>query len=125
MTGRRREFSGAVGDGLRGRGISVNTACRFRTSTGAPGRSRSTGKGGCTDRLPLPVDVGAAVVDYLDEHGAHTVTIEHAVSFAVALTGVSPRWHALHLPAIRCFTRWADTVYPGVQIPRPGCCPLE
>lgn len=57
-----------------------------------------------------------AFVDYLDEHGAHTVTIEHAVSFAVAPTGVSPRCHALRLPAIRCFTRWAHTLDSGCAL---------
>ncbi len=60
-----------------------------------------------------------AFVDYLDDHGATTVTIEHAVGFAMAPTQVSARWHALRLSAIRCFTRWAHTLDPNVQVP-PG-----
>ena len=47
------------------------------------------------------------------------MTIEHAVGFAMAPTQVSARWHALRLSAIRCFTRWAHTLDPNVQVP-PG-----
>ena len=46
-------------------------------------------------------------VAYLAEHDADTITIEHALGFATAPEGASPRWQALRLSAIRCFARWA------------------
>lgn len=56
---------------------------------------------------------------YLDEHGADTITIEHALGFATAPAGASPRWQALRLSAIRCFARWAAASDPRIQVP-PG-----
>ncbi|OIQ78626.1 tyrosine recombinase XerC [mine drainage metagenome] len=66
-----------------------------------------------------------AFVDYLEDHDAPTITVEHAVKFAVAPSGVSPRWHALRLSAIRCFTRWAHTLDPDVQIPPARLLPAR
>ena len=53
-----------------------------------------------------------ALVDYLDDRGAPTLTVEHAVRFATAPSQASARRHALRLSAIRCFTRWAHTLDP-------------
>ena len=39
--------------------------CVWMTSTGAPGSSRSAARDRSTERLPLPHDVGEALVDYL------------------------------------------------------------
>ena len=66
-----------------------------------------------------------AFVDYLEDHDAPTITVEHAVKFAVVPSGVSPRWHALRLSAIRCFTRWAHTLDPDVQIPPARLLPAR
>lgn len=54
---------------------------------------------------------------YLHEHDADTITIEHALGFAIAPVGASVRWQALRLSAIRCFARWAATSDPSVQVP--------
>ena len=52
-------------------------------------------------------------VAYLAEHDADTITIEHALGFATAPEGASPRWQALRLSAIRCFAR--------CEVLRAGC----
>ena len=54
----------------------------------------------------------AQFVAYLRAHDAEAVTVEHALGFAMAPTGASPRWHALRLSAIRCFARWAVCIDP-------------
>jgi len=66
-----------------------------------------------------------AFVDYLDDQGAPTITAEHAVRFATSRPEVSPRYHALRLSAIRCFTRWAHTLDPAVQIPPDRLLPAR
>lgn len=62
---------------------------------------------------------------YLDEHDADTITIEHAVGFATAPDGASPRWQALRLSAIRCFARWAAASDPRVQVPPARLLPAR
>ena len=48
-------------------------------------------------------------VDYLSAVGAPAATVEHAVGFAMAPPGASPRWQALRLSAVRCFARgWTE-----------------
>lgn len=64
-------------------------------------------------------------VAYLAEHDADTITIEHALGFATAPEGASPRWQALRLSAIRCFARWAAASDPTVQVPQPGSYLLD
>lgn len=66
-----------------------------------------------------------AFVDYLEVHDAPTITVEHAVRFATAPPNVSPRWHSLRLSAIRCFTRWAHTLDPDIQIPPARLLPAR
>ncbi len=62
---------------------------------------------------------------YLDEHDADTITIEHALGFATAPDGASPRWQALRLSAIRCFARWAAASDPSVQVPPARLLPAR
>ena len=64
-------------------------------------------------------------VAYLDEHDADTITIEHALGFATAPNGASPRWQALRLSAIRCFARWACASDPRVQVPPARLLPAR
>jgi site-specific recombinase XerD len=65
----------------------------------------------CTERLLF------AFVDYLQAHDAQEASIEHALGFATAPAGASPRWQALRLSAIRCFAKWAHLQDPTVQVP--------
>jgi len=64
-------------------------------------------------------------VDYLQAHGADAATVEHAVGFAMAPPGASPRWQALRLSAVRCFARWAHLLDPTVQVPPARLLPAR
>jgi site-specific recombinase XerD len=64
-------------------------------------------------------------VDYLQERGSDIVSIEHALGFATAPVGASPRWQALRLSAVRCFARWAHTLDPQIQIPPARLMPAR
>ncbi|MDQ2852905.1 MAG: hypothetical protein M3Y49_19640 [Actinomycetota bacterium] len=62
---------------------------------------------------------------YLHEHDTDTITIEHALGFATAPPGVSARWQALRLSAVRCFARWAAASDPSVQVPPARLLPAR
>jgi len=64
-------------------------------------------------------------VDYLSAVGAPAATVEHAVGFAMAPPGASPRWQALRLSAVRCFARWAHLLDPTIQVPSPRLLPAR
>jgi integrase len=64
-------------------------------------------------------------MDYLQAHGADTVSVEHALGFATAPAGASPRWQALRLSAVRCFTRWARLRDETVQVPPTRLLPAR
>jgi site-specific recombinase XerD len=72
-----------------------------------------------TERLLL------SFVDYLHEVGAPAATVEHAVGFAMAPPGASPRWQALRLSAVRCFARWAHLQDPSIQVPPSRLLPAR
>jgi integrase/recombinase XerD len=64
-------------------------------------------------------------IDYLSAVGAPAATVEHAVGFAMAPPGASPRWQALRLSAVRCFARWAHLQDPNIQVPSPRLLPAR
>jgi integrase/recombinase XerD len=64
-------------------------------------------------------------IDYLEIRGAQEATVEHAVGFATAPAGASPRWQALRLSAVRCFARWAYLQDPTVQVPPARLMPAR
>lgn len=66
-----------------------------------------------------------AFVDYLHAVGAQAATVEHALTFATAPPGASPRWQALRLSAVRCFARWAHLRDPSVQVPSARLLPAR
>jgi integrase len=72
-----------------------------------------------------------AFVDYLHDQAAAqdraavSVSVEHAVAFATAPEGASPRWQALRLSAIRRFARWAHLLDPSVQVPPARLLPAR
>lgn len=66
-----------------------------------------------------------AFADYLEDHAADSVSVEHAVAFATAPAAASPRWQALRLSAIRLFTRWAHLLDPSIQVPPPRLLPAR
>jgi integrase/recombinase XerD len=54
-----------------------------------------------------------------------SVTVAHALAFAIAPPGASSRWQALRLSAIRCFARWAHTLDPSVEVPPTRLLPAR
>ncbi len=64
-------------------------------------------------------------IAYLDDHDTHAITVEHALGFATAPSGASPRWQALRLSAVRCFTRWAQCQDPDIEVPPPRLLPAR
>jgi len=62
---------------------------------------------------------------YLNDHDAAGVTVEHALGFAMAPSGASPRWQALRLSAVRCFARWAHCVDPDIEVPPARLLPAR
>lgn len=64
-------------------------------------------------------------VAYLREHDAQGVTVEHALGFATAPSGASPRWQALRLSAVRCFARWARCQDPDIEVPPARLLPAR
>lgn len=65
-------------------------------------------------------------VDYVQASDApQPVTVAHALAFATAPPGASPRWQALRLSAIRCFARWAHTLDPSIEVPPARLLPAR
>lgn len=62
---------------------------------------------------------------WLVEHDAAGITVENALAFATAPTGASPRWQALRLSAIRCFTKWARLLDPSIEVPPAKLLPAR
>jgi len=67
----------------------------------------------------------ARFVAYLHDHDAHGVTVQHALGFATAPPGASPRTQALRLSAIRCFARWAHCQDPDIEVPPARLLPAR
>lgn len=62
-------------------------------------------------------------VDYLDEVGATTVTVEHAAAWATQSPNASTRWYAERLTVVRGFATWLAAIEPATEIPPPGLLP--
>jgi integrase/recombinase XerD len=58
-------------------------------------------------------------VDYLDAHAATTVTIEHALTWAMR-PGCGTAWQSQRLAMVRGFATYLRTIDPATQIPPPG-----
>jgi hypothetical protein len=58
-------------------------------------------------------------VDYLDAHAATTVTVEHALAWALR-PGCAAAWQAQRLAMVRGFATYLHTIDPATQIPPPG-----
>lgn len=62
---------------------------------------------------------------YLDQRGAHGITVDDAVAFATAPAGASPRYQAMRLSAIRCFTQWASLLDASIEVPPDRLLPAR
>jgi integrase/recombinase XerD len=56
-------------------------------------------------------------VDYLDDAGTATVTVEHAVTWATLPTGTKQTWWAERLSIVRGFATWLAAFEPATEIP--------
>jgi integrase/recombinase XerD len=61
----------------------------------------------------------AQFVDYLDAHAATTVTVEHALAWAMR-PGCGAAWQAQRLTMVRGFATYLHTIDPATQVPPPG-----
>lgn len=59
-------------------------------------------------------------VTYLEDHGADTVTIDHALAWSMAPATGSPAWWAVRMQAVRGFAAHLHTLDPRVQVPPAG-----
>lgn len=62
-------------------------------------------------------------VDYLDEAGATTVTVEHAVAWATLPAGDKRAWWAERLSIVRGFASWLAAFDPATEIPPSDLLP--
>lgn len=60
---------------------------------------------------------------YLEQHGAATVTAEHAIAWAQLPRGVHPVTWTHRLTAVRGFATWLRTIDPAAEIPPKGVFP--
>jgi integrase len=56
-------------------------------------------------------------VDYLDDNGVHTPTIDHAVAWANLPDGASTAWRAIRLSAVRGFGAYLHSLDETVAVP--------
>ena len=56
-------------------------------------------------------------VDWLEEHGALTPTIDHALTWANLPENASRPWRAIRLRAVRGFAIYLHSLDPGVAVP--------
>jgi integrase/recombinase XerD len=62
-------------------------------------------------------------VDFLAAQDAATLTIEHALAWAVAPSGADPRWWAARLSMVRGFAAHLHALDPAHQVPPRGLLP--
>lgn len=75
-------------------------------------------------KLEFPGQVLPQLVDYLDDAGASTVTVELAVAWAALPAGrVQPIHLAHRLGAVRGFARYLKTIDPATEVPPLGIWP--
>jgi integrase/recombinase XerD len=62
-------------------------------------------------------------IDFLDEAGVATVTVEHAVSWATLPAGDKRTWWAERLSIIRGFATWLAAFNPATEVPPSDLLP--
>ncbi|HEY2503262.1 MAG TPA: tyrosine-type recombinase/integrase [Mycobacterium sp.] len=63
-------------------------------------------------------------IDYLEQHDAEVITIEHALAWATQ-PNATPWWHRLPLSAVRGFARYLHTLDPSTEVPPPDLIPAR
>jgi integrase/recombinase XerD len=62
-------------------------------------------------------------VDYLEDRGVETITIEHAVAWATLPSQSSLDWQAQRLSVVRGFASWMSTIDPATEVPPTDLLP--
>jgi integrase/recombinase XerD len=65
----------------------------------------------------------AQFLTYLEEQGAGTVTVAHALIWASLPTAGSPSWLGFRMSVVRGFATYLRTIDPDTQVPPPGLLP--
>ena len=64
-------------------------------------------------------------VDYLEETGAETITIEHAVAWATQPANADAAYWSNRLSAVRQFARYLQTIDPACEVPPARLLPYR
>lgn len=76
-------------------------------------------------KLERPGQLLAQFVAYLDQAGADTVTVEHALAWATLPAGGDTGWWAYRLSAVRGFAGWLHTLDPAAEVPPADLLPAR
>lgn len=68
-------------------------------------------------QLERPARLLDQFVAYLEQVGAHTVTVEHAVAWATLPQTATPRWWGERLSVVRSFAGWLAAFDPATEVP--------
>jgi integrase len=60
---------------------------------------------------------------YLEEHGAHTITVEHALAWTQLPAKASTSWLFIRLSAIRGFASYLQAIDPATEVPPVSLLP--
>lgn len=74
-------------------------------------------------KLARPEKLLGQFLSYLDEAGAATVTVEHALAWARLPEHGDPSWWAYRLTVVRGFARYLHTFDPTVEVPAADLLP--
>jgi hypothetical protein len=61
-------------------------------------------------------------IDYLEQVGASTITVEHALRWATLPSNSKPVYWQNRLTVVRGFARYLQTIDPDAELPRAVCC---
>jgi integrase/recombinase XerD len=74
-------------------------------------------------QLQAPGRLLLQFIDYLEQAGASSITIELAVAWARQPATAEPSWWARRLSVVRCFARHLQTLDPATEVPPADLLP--
>ena len=74
-------------------------------------------------KLERPEKLLAQFIDYLDAHGADTITVESALAWARLPEDADPNWWAHRLSVVRGFAAYLHTLEPATEVPARDLLP--
>jgi integrase len=76
-------------------------------------------------KLERPGQLLSQFVAYLDTEGVSTVTVQHALIWAMLPSGADVMWWRLRLSAVRQFATYLHTLDPSVEVPPVDLLPVH